>query len=176
MKQYKYQPRRIEISIFGRDHILTQLARPVPENAIRGDAMKQVIMDMICTNQHEGGLGIIAPQVFRPFQVMVIHPQPSALYPKIKRIQPIVLINPDLVFTSTTVSEETETCLSHPGVTGMVRRFKRVQVRFRDCEGGTHTEMFDGLIARIFQQGHDLLHGMPFTEKILTKQPVAAVA
>ena len=172
-KPSKYHPRHLIIGIFERDPILKQLARPVPENTIRGDVIHQMIKDMVYTNQREEGLGLVGPQVFRPFQVMVIDPQKSALHENIKRIRPIVMINPELTFTTITTVEETETCLSHPGVVGTVRRFKRVQVKFRDCEGGTQTEMYDGLIARIFQQGYDLLQGIPFTEKILSKQQVA---
>lgn len=175
-RPYKYHPKHLDISIFGRDPILKQLARSVPENIIRGDTIWQMAMDMIYTNRNEGGLGLTGPQVFRPFQVMVIDPQPSALHPGIRPIQPIILINPEIIFTSTIMSEATETCLSHPEMMGKVKRPKRAQVRFRDCEGVTHTEMFDGLIARIFQQGYDLLHGMSFTEKFTPAKTVAAVA
>jgi|APGre2960657423_1045063.scaffolds.fasta_scaffold00220_6 peptide deformylase len=175
-KPCKYHPQHLIIGIFERDPILKQLARPVPENTIRGDVIHQMIMDMVYTNQCEEGLGLVGPQVFRPYQVMVIDPQKSAFHKNIKRIRPIVMINPELIFASNTTEQATETCLSHPGVLGTVERFKRVQVKFRDCEGGNHTEMYDGLIARIFQRGYDILQGIPFTEKILHKQPITETA
>jgi hypothetical protein len=56
-----------------------------------------------------------------------------------ERNQPLVLVNPEIVWTSESRKLNEEGCLSVPGVYDRVERFESVHVRVRDLDGKERT-------------------------------------
>src|SRR3989344_4970334 len=64
-----------------------------------------------------------------------------------ERNQPLVLINPELVWTSAEKHLNEEGCLSVPGIYDGVERFDAVHVRALDAQGQSRVIEADGLLA-----------------------------
>ena len=79
------------------------------------------------------------------------------------------MINPEIVETSPTTILWEEACLSLPGMTGKVKRYQRIKVRFFDPLGNQHMKKVSGLNARIIQHELDHLEGVLFVDKVIKK-------
>jgi peptide deformylase len=78
--------------------------------------------------------------------------------------EPLVLINPELVWTSPTSHLNEEGCLSVPGIYDGVQRFDAVQVRALDGTGKSRVIEADGLLSVCIQHEMDHLMGRVFVE------------
>lgn len=107
---------------------------------------------MLETMYETAGVGLAAPQVGWSVQLCVINPTAD------ERGNELVCINPVIVDPS---GEEIceEGCLSLPDVRGNVPRATRLTCRFYGLDGGRHTVVAEGLLARIFQHELDHLNG-----------------
>jgi peptide deformylase len=76
----------------------------------------------------------------------------------------VVLINPELVWTSPETHLNEEGCLSVPGIYDGVQRFDAVKVKALDGEGAVRTWDADGLLAVCIQHEMDHLMGKVFVE------------
>lgn len=84
----------------------------------------------------------------------------------VMRAQNIIgCINPIIVDASTKTVKLEEGCLSFPKLIIPVVRPKTIKVRFMDPAGEVHTEIYDGMTARIFQHELDHLNGRCFITK-----------
>jgi peptide deformylase len=59
-----------------------------------------------------------------------------------------------------------EGCLSIPNVREDVSRHERITVQYQDEDFNIHTEVFDGLTARVIQHEYDHIEGVLFTDRI----------
>jgi peptide deformylase len=80
------------------------------------------------------------------------------------RDQPMVLINPELVWTSPTTHLNEEGCLSVPGIYDGVTRFDAVHCKALDANGQSRVIEADGLLAVCIQHEMDHLMGKVFVE------------
>ncbi|MEP6559152.1 MAG: peptide deformylase, partial [Burkholderiales bacterium] len=80
------------------------------------------------------------------------------------RDQPLVLINPEIVWASTETTLNEEGCLSVPGIYDGVERADAVQVRALDADGRQRTIEAEGLLAVCIQHEMDHLLGKVFVE------------
>ncbi|MBB6216956.1 peptide deformylase [Anaerosolibacter carboniphilus] len=112
--------------------------------------------DMIDTMYEADGVGLAAPQVGVLKRIIVIDVGDGI----------IELINPVIIET-TGEQVDVEGCLSIPGVTGEVKRPKRVIVRGLDRNGKTIEIIGEELLARALCHEIDHLDGILFTDKVI---------
>ena len=68
---------------------------------------------------------------------------------------PMVMLNPELLWTSPETYETMEGCLSLPGERP-ARRYESIELRYQDLDMETHRQRFSGFPAQIIQ--HELDH------------------
>jgi peptide deformylase len=107
------------------------------------------------------GIGLAAPQVGSHMRVIVIDASAG------KYTEPLFMINPEIVFNfggETQMSKEA--CLSLPGTSGIVKRFKTVQVKFIDGNGEEDLAGFEGDLAVAVQHEIDHLNSVLYIDHL----------
>jgi peptide deformylase len=136
------------------DPKLHRVAKPVVAVDTR---IKNLISDMRETMYEAHGIGLAATQIDVHERLIVIDVSEE-------RDQPLVLINPELTWTSAEKHMNEEGCLSVPGIYDGVERFDAVHVRALDGEGQSRVVEADGLLAVCIQHEMDHLMGKVFVE------------
>ena len=121
------------------------------------NSIQKLIDDMIDTMRYTEGVGLAAPQVGIPLQVVVIE------LPEEEEI--ITLINPEVVKRSGE-REVTEGCLSLPGYRGEIKRSKSVTVKGRDRHGKQIRIKADGLLAHALEHEIDHINGIVYVDHL----------
>ena len=134
--------------------MLFRSAKPVAAVDAR---IKSLIADMLETMYDAQGIGLAATQVDVHERLIVIDVSEE-------RDQPLVLINPELSWTSAEKHMNEEGCLSVPGIYDGVERFDAVHVRALDGEGQSRVIEADGLLSVCIQHEMDHLMGKVFVE------------
>ena len=142
----------LDLRVLG-DPILRQETRTVTEIT---DELRQLIDDMFATMHRAHGIGLAAPQVGRQERVAVVDVNDGT--------GPIVLVNPEVIASSSNTDKSEEGCLSIPDVFGDVVRPERVTVRALDRDGQPFEIEAGGLLARCLQHEIDHLHGKLFID------------
>lgn len=136
------------------DPRLHTVAKPVAEVDAR---LKALAHDMFETMYEAQGIGLAATQVDVHERFIVVDVSET-------RDQPMVLINPEIVW----VSEETrigdEGCLSVPGIYDGVERAMAITVQAQDLTGAVQTHEAEGMLAVCIQHEMDHLMGKVFVE------------
>ena len=130
------------------------MAKPV---AAVDDRIRRLTDDMLETMYDAEGVGLAATQVDVHERLVVIDVSEE-------RDQPLVLINPELVWTSAEKHVNDEGCLSVPGIYDGVERSIAVRVRALDAEGREQTIEAEGMLAVCIQHEMDHLMGKVFVE------------
>jgi peptide deformylase len=107
------------------------------------------------------GLGLAAPQVALPYQLLVMNVTGDPNQPD----QEEVYVNPVIVDRKGTIDDE-EGCLSFPGLFQKIRRAKTVTVQAYDLKGKLVEKVAEGLEARAWQHEIDHLNGVLFIDKM----------
>jgi peptide deformylase len=130
-----------------------------PVTAITGD-IRRMAEDMLETMYDAPGVGLAAPQVgvLQRMFVMDCVKDPEA------SPRPMVLINPEVTWTSDELNVHEEGCLSIPEQYAEVTRPAEVRVRWTDLAGATQEEHFAGLWATCAQHEIDHLNGRLFID------------
>lgn len=136
------------------DPRLHKIARPV---AVVDARIRQLVDDMLETMREADGVGLAATQVDVHEQVIVIDTSQQ-------RDQPLVLINPELVWRSDERVIHEEGCLSVPAIFEKVQRHAEVTVAALDREGQRFERRVEGLTAVCVQHEMDHLLGKVFVE------------
>ena len=136
------------------DPRLHTVAKPV---AAVDERVRALIADMLETMYEAKGIGLAASQINVHERLIVIDVSDN-------RDQPMVLINPELVWTSPTTHLNEEGCLSVPGIYDGVTRFDAVHCRALGAEGHSRVIEADGLLAVCIQHEMDHLMGKVFVE------------
>jgi peptide deformylase len=116
--------------------------------------------DMLQTMYDAPGVGLAAPQVGvlqRLFVMDCVKEEGAA--PK-----PMVLINPEITWTSEETNTYEEGCLSIPDQYAEVKRPKMVRMSWLGLDGKQHEEEFDALWATCAQHEFDHLNGKLFID------------
>ena len=136
------------------DPRLHKVAIPV---LVVDDGVRALAADMLQTMYEAKGIGLAATQVDVHVRLIVIDVSEE-------RNQSIVLINPELAWTSAGKHLNEEGCLSVPGVYDGVERFDAVRVRAQDAHGTVRTIEAEGMLAICIQHEMDHLTGKVFVE------------
>jgi len=136
------------------DPRLHKVAKPVAEVDAR---IRQLVDDMQQTMYEAEGVGLAATQVDIHERVIVIDTSEQ-------RDQPLVLINPELVWRSKERAYGEEGCLSVPAIYDKVERHAAVTVAALDRDGHAFERRVEGLTAVCVQHEMDHLLGKVFVE------------
>ena len=149
------------------DPILRQVAQPVPVETIPTPEFQAFLSDLIDTMRARDGVGIAAPQVFRPLQAIAIECHNNPRYPDIPDIPLQIWMNPEVLETSQTTCSFTEGCLSVPGQRGEVIRLEWIRVAALDIRGDRVEFTATDFLARILQHEIDHLKGILFVDRLV---------
>jgi peptide deformylase len=136
------------------DPRLHTVAKPVREVDAR---IRGLVADMFETMYDAHGIGLAATQVDVHERLVVIDVSEE-------RNQPLVLINPEIVWASPEKQLGDEGCLSVPGIYDGVERSTAVRVRALDAQGQEQTLEAEGLLSICIQHELDHLLGKVFVE------------
>ena len=130
------------------------VAKPVASVDTR---IQTLITDMLQTMYEAKGIGLAATQVD-------VHERLIVMDVSEERDQPLILINPQLVWTSAETHLNEEGCLSVPGIYDGVERFDAVTVSALDGTGVSRMVEAQDLLAVCIQHEMDHLMGKVFVE------------
>lgn len=118
--------------------------------------------DMLETMYAAPGVGLAAPQVGVLLRLFVM----DCVKEDAAEPQPMVLINPEITWTSAHSATREEGCLSIPDQYAEVTRPAQVRLRWMDLDGAPREQLFDGLWATCAQHELDHLDGRLFIDHL----------
>jgi peptide deformylase len=124
------------------------------------DEIRRLADDMLETMYDAPGIGLAAPQIALMQRVIVM----DCAKEDDATPEPMVLINPEVVWTSEDLSVYEEGCLSIPEQYAEVERPAQVEVSWTALDGQAKRERFDGLWATCVQHEIDHLDGKLFID------------
>ncbi len=136
------------------DPRLHTVAKPV---AAVDERLRALAADMLSTMYDAAGIGLAATQVDVHERLVVIDVSEE-------RDQPLVLINPEIIWASEETRVGEEGCLSVPGIYDGVERSIAVKVQALDLAGQRQTHEAEGMLAVCIQHEMDHLLGKVFVE------------
>ncbi|HUR40453.1 MAG TPA: peptide deformylase [Verrucomicrobiae bacterium] len=139
------------------DPRLRQKAKPVAQFDA---ALRRLVADMFETMYAAPGVGLAATQVGIPQRVAVMDCSRSE-----DKREPMVFVNPEIL-ESAEPEEVDEGCLSVPGVSDNLKRFRRVKARALDEHGKPFEVEAEGLLAQCIQHEIDHLDGKLYIDRL----------
>ncbi len=151
--------------------VLSRRSDPVSDP--RDPSIARLVADMVDTMRDAPGVGLAAPQVHVPLRLVVFHVPPArADNPDAQRGAPdgpvplTILINPQIEALEDTVGESWESCLSVPGLTGLVPRYRRIRYVATNLDGSEIDRVAVGFHARVVQHECDHLDGILYPQRM----------
>jgi peptide deformylase len=139
------------------DKRLKQLCEPV--SLISKEEFK-LADDMFETMYDAPGIGLAAPQVGVMKNIIVM----DCAKEEDEKPDPIIMINPKIIFFSQEKRIYEEGCLSIPEFFGDIERPENIKVRYQDIDGKNIEREADGLLATCIQHEVDHLEGKLFID------------
>jgi len=139
------------------DPRLKAVADPIAEV---DDALRKLADDMLETMYAAPGIGLAAPQVGVLQRMLVM----DCVKEEGAAPQPMVLINPEVKWSSDEKNVYEEGCLSIPEQFADVERPAEVEVTWTNLDGSEQSARFDGLWATCVQHEIDHLNGKLFID------------
>ena len=136
------------------DPRLHKVAKPV---AAVDDRIRTLAQDMLATMYDASGIGLAATQIDVHERVIVIDVSEE-------RDQPMVIINPEILWASDEKQMGDEGCLSVPGIYDGVERSVAVKIKALNEKGESREIDAEGLLAICIQHEMDHLMGKVFVE------------
>lgn len=118
--------------------------------------LKLIIEKMKKVMVKAGGIGLSANQIGYSLSICLAKPK-NKFY---------IFINPEIEKGWDEEIKE-EGCLSIKNKWGLVKRYKKIKVKFQDIKGKTKTLKAEGLLAHIIQHEIDHLNGVLFIDKAI---------
>ena len=135
--------------------VLAGRAQPVEKI---DDNIRKLVEKMTNIMFEHKGVGLAAPQAGVPLRLFII-----ALDATRESVR--VFINPTVTPAGRLNSME-EGCLSVPGVTTKIRRYRKCTVTATDLDGNEFTEEAEGLYAKALQHEYDHIEGMTIINRM----------
>lgn len=117
--------------------------------------LRNLVADMLVTMTANEGVGLAAPQIGVHRNIIVI---------RLEADNPLTLINPEIIESSSEMFEFEEGCLSVPGHFEKRKRPYSIGVRFKDLAGEEKELQFLNLYAFAIQHEIDHLRGKVFVD------------
>ena len=137
------------------------LKTPTKEVDVIDKEIEGLVRDMFETMYHAEGVGLAANQIGESLRIMVIDTTPKKESPPVK----LVLINPEVLSKEGSI-KYVEGCLSFPGLTVEVERFRKLVVKAKDLTGEEKVYELEGFPAIVFQHEMDHLMGITFIDRV----------
>jgi peptide deformylase len=138
------------------DSKLRVISEPIKEIT---SEIRQLADDMLETMYDAPGVGLAAIQIGVPVRMVTMDVSKSE-----EEHQPMVLINPEILWASEEKRTYEEGCLSIPEYYEEVERPDRVRFRYMNLQGETVEQDADGLLATCVQHEIDHLNGVLFID------------
>ena len=124
-------------------------------------ALRALVEDMFATMYEAPGIGLAAIQIGEPLRLITMD-----LAKKDDPPEPLVFINPEILWSSDETSTYEEGCLSIPEYYEEVERPAKVKVKYLDLDGKEQEIEADGLLATCLQHEIDHINGVLFIDHI----------
>ncbi|WP_343669104.1 peptide deformylase [Chitinophaga sp.] len=118
--------------------------------------LQVLITNMHATMLNANGCGLAAPQVSKPIRLFIV----------LER----VFINAAITHYSIATQTDDEGCLSIPRISAPVPRAQEITITWQDENFHSHTENFDGEMARMIQHEYDHIEGKLYLDHISALQ------
>ncbi len=135
--------------------------------------LKELLVNMWETMYGASGVGLAAPQIGLPIRIFLVDGSPFADDEELSEEERKKLEGFKKAFINAYIDEEVgeewafnEGCLSIPDVREDVKRKETITISYMDENFKSHTETYDGLLARIIQHEYDHIEGVLFTDKL----------
>ena len=137
---------------------LRERSQEVLPSEITTAEFQEFIDALIRTMHVEDGIGIASPQVGKNIRVIIVNLKEGAT----------AFMNPEIMKRSEASAENEEACLSVPGRSGIVKRYKRVSIRAINRHGRRVEIEANGLMSIVFQHEIDHLDGILYIDRATT--------
>ncbi len=135
--------------------------------------LKALISNMWETMYQANGVGLAAHQIGLPICMFLVDTTPFADDTELTEKEQNELNGFKKVFINGHIDKETgkewvfnEGCLSIPDVREDIKRKDTITITYVDENFKSHTETYDGLLARVIQHEYDHIQGILFTDKL----------
>ena len=135
--------------------------------------LAELIANMYDTMYNAYGVGLAAPQIGLAIRLFIVDTAPFSESDDLSTEEAQQLKGFKKTFINAKIVKEegnewgfNEGCLSIPDVREDVFRKERITIEYLDENFAKHTEVYDGLIARVIQHEYDHIEGVLFTDKI----------
>ena len=152
------------------DPVLKKVGADINEDYPQLDVL---LNNMFETMYNASGVGLAAPQIGLAIRLFIVDTTPFSDDEDLTSDEQKALNGFKRVFINATILKEegnewafNEGCLSIPDVREDVFRKPTITVAYLDENFKPHTEVFDGLIARVIQHEYDHIEGVLFTDKL----------
>lgn len=135
--------------------------------------LKELLANMWETMYNAKGVGLAAPQIGLPIRIFLVDTTPFADDEGLSEEEQKALDGFKKTFINAKIEEEegeewvfNEGCLSIPDIREDINRKPTVRISYLDENFNSHTETYDGLLARVIQHEYDHIEGILFTDKL----------
>lgn len=135
--------------------------------------LTELIENMKETMRNAQGVGLAAPQIGKDIRLFIIDTSPFAEDEELSEEEKEYLSTLKKVFINAKIIKEEgeewafkEGCLSIPNIRENVLRKEQVTIEYEDENFKKHTQIFNGLAARVIQHEYDHIEGVLFTDKV----------
>lgn len=143
-----------------------EIDKDYPELATLIENMKETMVNA-------SGVGLAAPQIGKAIRLFIVNATPFSEDDELETEEREFLATFEKVFINAKIIKEegdewafNEGCLSIPDVREDVFREEKITIEYFDENFEKHTEVIDGIAARIVQHEYDHIEGILFTDKI----------
>ena len=123
--------------------------------------LAKLARDMLDTMYDAPGIGLAAPQIGVTKRLIVMDCMKAPETPR-----PLILFNPEVVWSSSELSTYEEGCLSIPDQYADVTRPQMIRARWMDEHGVQHERELDALLSTCLQHEMDHLEGVLFIDHL----------
>ncbi|WP_298236771.1 peptide deformylase [uncultured Algibacter sp.] len=152
------------------DPVLKKKAQDISEEYTNLDVL---LANMYETMYNAYGVGLAAPQVGLPIRLFLVDTTPFAEDEELPEEERNNLKDFKRTFINAKILKEegeewafNEGCLSIPDVREDVFRQPKITIEYFDENFKKHTDVFEGLVARVIQHEYDHIEGVLFTDKL----------
>jgi len=137
--------------------------------------LDKLLSNMWETMYNANGVGLAAPQIGLAIRLFLVDTSPFSEDDELSVADQKTLGGFKKAFINARISEEVgdewafnEGCLSIPDVREDIKRKDTITITYQDENFESHTETYDGLLARVIQHEYDHIEGVLFTDKLST--------
>lgn len=152
------------------DPVLRKVGEEIDENYPN---LSELIENMKETMVNAQGVGLAAPQIGLSIRLFIVDTSPFESDEDLETEERAFLKDFKKVFINAKIIKEegdewafNEGCLSIPEIREDVFRQEKITIEYFDENFEKHTEIIDGLAARVVQHEYDHIEGILFTDKI----------